>query len=84
MVPAICLALLGLAWLPADGELEVHTNKDRALQLIPKGTVCLFAAKKVERIQWLRKGRVKEKDREGGKRELQRGRIRDRESGICK
>lgn len=73
MVPAICLALLGLAGLPADGELEVHANKDRALQPVPKGTVCLCAAKKVERIQWLRKGRVMEKKREGrrGKQKMQ-------------
>lgn len=29
MMPAICLALLGLAWLPADGELVRGAHKQR-------------------------------------------------------
>lgn len=51
----------------------MHTNKDRALQPIPKGTVCLCAAKKVERVQRLGRGRVIEEAGEGEKKENERG-----------
>lgn len=51
----------------------MHTNKDRALQPIPKGTVCLCAAKKVERVQQLGSGRVIEEAGEGEKKRMREG-----------
>lgn len=82
MVPAICLALLGLVLLPADRELVRGTHKQRqSSPTCPQGH-CLFMClrKKVEHIQWLRKGRVIEKEREGNK-ENERGEEYETERG---
>lgn len=69
MVPAICLALLGLAGLPADGELVRGARKQRqSSPTRPQGHCLFMCRKKVERIQWLRKGRAMEKKREGRRR----------------
>lgn len=64
MVPAIYLALLGLVLLPADRELVRGAHKQRqSSPTYPQGH-CLFMClrKKVEHIQWLRKGRVIERE----------------------
>lgn len=82
MVPAICLALLGLAWLPADGELVRGAHKQRQSSPTHPQGHCLFMCRKkggTHSVAGKRKG-----DRERGeKRELERGRIRDSESEKC-
>lgn len=46
MVPAICRALLGLAWLPADGELVRGAHKQKqSSPTRPQGR-CLFMCRK--------------------------------------
>lgn len=45
-VPAICLALLGLAWLPADGELVRGAHKQRQSSPTHPQGHCLFMCRK--------------------------------------
>lgn len=62
-VPAICLALLGLAGLPADGELVRGAHKQRQCSPAHPQGHCLFVWwKKVEHIQ--QQGEVVEGRRE--------------------
>lgn len=46
MVPAICLALLGLAGLPADGELVRGAHKQRQSSPTRPQGHCLFMCRK--------------------------------------
>lgn len=69
MVPAICLALLGLAGLPADGELVRGAHKQRQSSPTHPQGHCLFMCRKkggTYSVAEKRKG-----DR--GKRERERG-----------
>lgn len=77
---AVVRCWVWLGSLQMESQLEEHTNKSRALQPIPKGTVCLCAAKKVEQIQSLRRERGdtgREREAEGGGKKKEEERIRD-------
>lgn len=65
-VPAICLALLGLAWRPADGELVRGAHKQRqSSPARPQGHCLFMCLKKVERIHCAEE-RKRDRGRGGG------------------
>lgn len=71
MVPAICLALLGLAWLPADGELVRGAHKQRQSSPTHPQGHCLFMCRKKGGTYSVAEKRKGERERErGGKKRI--------------
>ena len=65
MVPAICLALLGLAWLPADGELVRGAHKQRQSSPTHPQGHCLFMCRKKGGTHSTAEKRKGDREREG-------------------
>lgn len=70
ILPAICLALLGLAWLPADGELVRGAHKQRQSSPTHPQGHCLFMCRK-------KGGTYSVTEKRKGDRERERGGIRE-------
>lgn len=73
MVPAICLALLGLAWLPTDGELVRGAHKQRQSSTTHPQGHCLFMYRKKVGTYSVAEKRKDNREREGGKKRLREG-----------
>lgn len=75
MVPAICLALLGLAGLPADGELVRGAHKQRRSSSNRPQGHCLFMCRKKGGTHSVAEGSkgYRDREREVGERRIRVG-----------